>query len=96
MIKPNLWLHAQHHPNPNPTYKSGVPVLPELQQLKVMPTALSSLFHSHRSLGQNIFLTPTWPFPDTAQCYSLRAAAPADQHQTNLMLLLVGTEDPET
>ena len=31
-----------------------------------MPTALGSLFHAHRPLGQNLFLTAPWPSPDTA------------------------------
>lgn len=31
---------TQHHPNPNPIAESGVPALPELRQLRAVPTAL--------------------------------------------------------
>jgi len=38
--------------------ESGVPMLPDLQQLRAVPTALGSLFHAHRPLGHSLFLTP--------------------------------------
>jgi len=40
-------------------------MLPELQQLRAMPTALRSLFHAHWPLVQKLFINPAWPSSDT-------------------------------
>jgi len=37
-------------------FESSVQMLPGLQQLGAMTTALGSLFHAHRPLVQNVFL----------------------------------------
>jgi len=61
-------LYAQ---NSNPISESIVPVLPEVWQLRAVPTALGRLFHAH-PLVQNLSLTPSCPSPGTAPCCSLR------------------------
>ena len=48
-----------------------VQMLLELLQLRAVPTAQGSLCHAHCLLVQNLSLTPSWHFPDTASCRSL-------------------------
>ena len=61
--------NSQH---PNPVSESSVQMLPELRQLRAMPTALDSLCHAHCLLEQTLSQPPTWPSPDIAPwCCSL-------------------------
>jgi len=57
-LNPTLGL-TEHHPNPNPMGDSGVPLPPELWQLRAVPTALGSLQHAYHPLGQSLSLTHT-------------------------------------
>ena len=71
LARSNSWLHRGPPKNPSPRCESTVQMLPGLQQLSAMPTALGSPFHTHCPLVQHLSLTPSCPSPDTAPCRSL-------------------------
>ena len=78
-------------------------MLPELQQLRAVSTALGSLFNALCPLKYGISLTPTCPSPDTAPCYSLKSCHCHQRAQISTVLpislvmeMLAATRSPSS